>query len=126
MRLEWFAVFLGGGLGSCFRYAFSLWLNPLTNKIPFGTLTANLLSCAILGFVAFGFREKYFVNDWLKTLILVGFCGGFSTFSTFTNELLAFLKDENVMRASIYLIISLIFGNLMLLTGVWFAKYLFS
>lgn len=121
--IEWLAVFLGGGVGSCLRYAFSLWWYTLDGNFPFGTLSANVISCLILGFVAFLFQEKYLSDDWLKTLLLVGFCGGFSTFSSFTNEVLQLLKQDYLFHGILYMMLSLILGNLALLLGGWIAKY---
>lgn len=90
--MTWLAVFIGGGLGSLARFGVGkltamLW----TSSFPLGTLTANLLSCVVLGFVAYKMPN---LNSFNKTLIVVGFCGGFSTFSTFSNETLMLMKHN--------------------------------
>ncbi|MFN8303120.1 MAG: fluoride efflux transporter CrcB [Saprospiraceae bacterium] len=75
-------VFLGGGLGSMFRYGLYLLLRPLLQQFPWATFAANGLACLVLGF-ALGH------TDWpeqRRLLLTTGFCGGFSTFSTFTAE----------------------------------------
>jgi CrcB protein len=80
-------VFVGGGAGSLFRYFLNMWI-PL--PLPFGTLLVNITSSFILGLIA-GYLMLHTVkpmfsftdNTWFL-LIATGFCGGLSTFSSFT------------------------------------------
>ena len=90
--MTWLAVFIGGGLGSLARFGVSK-LTALfwVSSFPLGTLLANLLSCLILGLFAYKFQDATPFN---KSLILIGFCGGFSTFSTFSNETLMLMKQN--------------------------------
>ena len=116
-------VFIGGGTGSCLRYALSKWFNQAGQLMPYGTLLANILSCMVLGFAAYLYASKYAESDWLKLLVLVGFCGGFSTFSTFSNEIFQFMKAGNQSSMVAYLLASLILCNFALalggLLGAW-------
>lgn len=91
----WLAVFIGGGLGSLARFGVSK-LTALfwASSFPLGTLLANLLSCVILGLFAYRFQDS---SSFTKSLILIGFCGGFSTFSTFSNETLLLMKQNEWM-----------------------------
>ena len=90
--MTWLAVFIGGGLGSLARFGVSeLTKQFWSSSFPLGTLLANILSCLILGVVAYKMPQ---LNSFNKTLILVGFCGGFSTFSTFSNETLLLMKQN--------------------------------
>lgn len=75
-------VFLGGGLGSIARYSLYLLLRPWQQQFPWATLAANGLACLVLGF-ALGHTDW---SEQRRLLIATGFCGGFSTFSTFTAE----------------------------------------
>jgi len=111
------AVFVGGGLGSICRLLFSLNFNGASGvSFPFGTLLANGVSSLILGFLAAYFIQKP-GNTNVVLLLTTGFCGGFSTFSTFSLELLQLLKNGNSTTAFYYLAISLITGLLAVFVG---------
>lgn len=117
-------VFLGGGLGSCCRFLISKYLNPLSDFLPYGTLTANVLSCIVLGMGAYLFESRFADHSFLRTMILVGFCGGFSTFSTFSNESFQFLKNGQHTNLVVYIIGSLVLCNLAIGLGLWLGKLL--
>ena len=109
-----FAVFIGGGLGSVCRYALSLWLGKHSSGFPSATFAANILSCIVLA-LAWMYAAKHIdMNPELKLMILVGFCGGFSTFSTFSVETFRLLENQQFVAAFLYVIAS-IFACLLLL-----------
>jgi CrcB protein len=99
-------VFIGGCLGSLARYGISLGLaNYKPANFPVATLVANVLSCVVIGLVAYLFANK-FQSDEMKALILIGFCGGFSTFSTFSNETFQLMKNGQSAIAVLNILIS--------------------
>lgn len=103
-------VFLGGGLGSLSRFGMGqLSLQFYDGKFPLGTLLANLLACFILGMTVYLLKDKT-GNDWVKYLVLIGFCGGFSTFSTFSAETLKLFQDGLFGIAILNILISLALG----------------
>lgn len=83
--MNYFLVFLGGGLGSICRFAISQLLQRASSNFPWATLLANALSCIIFGMVAEALL-KGSLHPAYRFFLLTGFCGGFSTFSTFTND----------------------------------------
>jgi len=102
------AVFIGGGLGSLSRYGISKLTQIFTpTLLPLGTLIANLLSCLILGLTVYVFKEKISSTPWLMAFIAIGFCGGFSTFSTFSNETLTLIQGGNYLFAVLNILISI-------------------
>jgi CrcB protein len=117
-----FLVFIGGGSGSVLRYVLSRFLNPSTSGIPYGTLTANILGSFFIGIIL-GFSMK---NDTLspnQTLLLAtGFCGGFTTFSTFAYENHLFLKTNDFASFLLYTSLSFITGLLAVFGGVFLTK----
>jgi len=97
-------VFIGGGIGSILRYTVSLLLEKFTLNFPMATLTANALACLLFGFVA-GYAIKEGLSDQYKLLLLTGVCGGFSTFSTFTNDTYKLFEDGQMLY---------VFGNILI------------
>ena len=85
-------VFLGGGLGSMCRYGIARLLSPYHLVFPYATLLANVLSCILLGYLM-GLSLRQEVSATYKLLLMTGFCGGFSTFSPFSNETFSLLES---------------------------------
>lgn len=79
-------VFIGSGVGGCIRYALSLLLHKYNFNLPIHTITANILACFILG-MTMSYLSQQSNNDHLKYLIAIGICGGMSTYSTYSYEL---------------------------------------
>ena len=78
-------LFLAGGLGTLCRYGISkATLSVVATNFPLGTFISNILSCIILALTLVYFNGKFSENSLAKLVIITGFCGGFSTFSTFT------------------------------------------
>lgn len=88
-----FAVFIGGGTGSVLRWALGMKLNPLHHAIPLGTLTANLVGAFIIGMGLAWFNRMTHIDPMWKLLLTTGFCGGLTTFSTFSAEVVFLLQD---------------------------------
>lgn len=90
------AIFVGGGTGSLLRYGIGrLIFSSNSGLFPIGTLVANVLSCSILALVLFGLSKAPDLSyDW-KAFMVIGFCGGLSTFSAFSVESLQLLKEGN-------------------------------
>ncbi|MFC0229597.1 fluoride efflux transporter CrcB [Serratia aquatilis] len=101
------AVFVGGGLGSMLRWAVSLKMNPLHQHIPLGTLSVNLLGGFIIGLAMALFARMTHIDSNLKLLITTGFCGGLTTFSTFSLEVVYLLQDGRFFWAITNMLINL-------------------
>lgn len=122
MWLNTLLVFLGGGLGSVLRYFLGFYFNSSSCWIPLGTLLANLLACFTLGYLA-GLGTKNMVSPSHSLLIGAGFCGGFSTFSTFSKESLSLLQKENLSWGFFYLGASLLLGLVFVRLGIFSADF---
>ena len=100
-------VFIGGGLGSICRYGVASLLGQLDSSFPYATLIANVVSCIILGFLI-GINIKGELAASYRLLLMTGFCGGFSTFSTFSGETYLLIQSGEVSTAFANVMFSLI------------------
>lgn len=117
-------VFIGGGFGSVLRYIIGKWLNNTNTGIPFGTFTANIIGSLIIGFIL-GMAAKNEALTQNHTLLLAtGFCGGFTTFSTFAYENHMFLKSGDFTSFAFYTILSFVIGFLAVFAGMYLVKYI--
>ena len=110
----WLAIFLGGGLGSLARFGVSQLLVSRAWNFPLGTLGANVLACLVLGLSVGIFREKLLTDAWIKAFVVIGFCGGFSTFSTFSFETLELMRNGHVYFAVANILVSVGFCLILL------------
>ena len=104
--IEFLAVFVGGGLGSLVRFSISKMLPTPEGAFPMATLIANSLSCVVLGIGWMYFSQKTGFSPVIRSLIMVGFCGGFSTFSTFSLETLKLIQAGHIGLAITYIFAS--------------------
>ncbi|AJJ12322.1 protein CrcB [Yersinia rohdei] len=102
-----FAVFIGGGMGSVARWLLSIKLNPLSSNIPIGTLIVNLTGAFIIGLTLALFTRITHIDPVWKLLITTGFCGGLTTFSTFSVEVVYLIQDGKLAWAAGTVLINL-------------------
>ncbi|GAB1308934.1 fluoride efflux transporter CrcB [Urechidicola sp. KH5] len=116
-------VFIGGGAGSVARYMLGKWLNSPSEGIPYGTFLANVLGSLFIG-VILGLAVKYEAMTHHHTLLLAtGFCGGFTTFSTFAYESHIFLKAGDFWNFALYALASLVLGFLAVFLGMFLVRF---
>lgn len=109
----------GGFLGSISRFLVSRMMqNNFPSVFPFGTLVVNITGCLLIGLI-YGFSERssLLTSGW-KMFLAAGFCGGFTTFSTFANENLALLRDGDFFHFLIYTGLSVFLGIAATFLGV--------
>jgi fluoride exporter len=93
------AICVGGSVGCLLRWALNLWFSGTPSVVPLGTLAANLLGGYIVG-VAFAFfaLNTQLAPEW-RLLVITGFCGGLTTFSSFSAEVVTMLRQDRLIWA---------------------------
>lgn len=115
-------VFVGGGLGSVMRFIIGKYLNSTATGIPYGTFAANILGSLLIGIIL-GLALKNNTLSQNQILFLAtGFCGGFTTFSTFAYENHIFLKSGDFMSFAIYTIASFVVGFSAVFLGMYLVR----
>jgi CrcB protein len=116
--INYLLVIAGSAVGGAFRY----WLSNAVYKFfpatfPYGTLAVNIIGSFILGLIIFVLDEKELINSQLKIFLTIGFCGGFTTFSTFSLETFNLLRDSEYLFAAL----NIIFNLTVCIAGVFLA-----
>ncbi len=119
---QFLLVFLGGGFGSVLRFMIGKLLNSPKDGIPYGTFAANIIGSLLIGIIL-GIAAKNNSLTSNQTLFLAtGFCGGFTTFSTFAYENHVFLKSGDFTSFAIYTVASFAIGFLAVFFGMYLVK----
>lgn len=116
---------LAGLVGTLSRY----WLSGLVAQrygetFPVGTLLVNVIGCFLAGFLFYLMYERYLVNQTLRTVVLIGFLGGFTTFSSFGLQTFTLIRDGEVGLAALNVGVSNFAGLFMVWAGYTLAKVL--
>lgn len=114
------AVFLGGGLGSAARYAVSLMINERAWALnfPWPTLIVNVAGSFLIG-LFYALSEKLDMSDEMRLFLTAGLCGGFTTFSAFSNDSIVMLRNGEFFICLIYIGLSILLGILSCMLGYW-------
>jgi len=119
-------VALGGGLGSVCRFLISVALPKFTltspwvvTSFPLATFVINISGCFLVGLISAYFNEHSNLSPNLKLLLIMGFCGGFTTFSTFAFEKVNLIQNGNYTTFFLYVFSSIIIGILAVFLGFW-------
>lgn len=108
----------GGFIGTVLRYLTSkMFQQYMFSSFPYGTLAVNVVGCFVLGVIYALAEKNAIVSDEMRLFLTVGICGGFTTFSTFANENMSFLRDGEFFQFALYASASLFLGLLALYLG---------
>ncbi len=103
-------VMLGGALGTLARWLISVWALPISRELPWGTIVINVLGSFVIGF--FGAltlaQGRYPASETMRLFVMVGLCGGFTTFSSFSLQTLDLLRAGAVFRAAANVALSVV------------------
>lgn len=109
--MNWLYVFLGGGVGCVVRYLLGVWITRMQYfSFPWSTFLANLVSCIVFAGSVFFLGEKgaFSSASLVRPLLLTGFCGGLSTFSTFSFETFELVKRGEFALAIVNILVNTI------------------
>ena len=120
-KFAWVAC--GGALGAMARYGTSLlttkWFGP---RYPWGTFTVNMLGCLIMGIAFAVSRDHNLLNEQARLLVMVGFLGAFTTFSSFALDKVNLMQNESTYHMLANMAVQNILGISLVLLGIWIVK----
>lgn len=96
------------------------------SAFPVPTLLINLLGCFLIGILAGIFAQPPYADNNLRFLLVTGFCGGYTTFSTFAHENLLLIENEQVFMAIGYTLLSVVLGIALVWAGMWVSQTAYS
>lgn len=110
-------IFIGAGLGGVLRYGVSTGINNLFNKnFPYGTLVVNVSGSLLMGFLFVIILERFqSIAPQLRALLLIGFLGGYTTFSSFSIETINLMENANWFPA----IVNILLSTILCLMAAW-------
>ena len=123
--MKWIILLAGGGLGTVARYLVS---NTISHhygeRFPYGTLIVNLAGCFLIGFLANLSEGKLLLNPTFRLFLIIGFLGGFTTFSAFMHETATLIKNGQAMLGLANVLASVIAGYVLFYLGIMLAEAL--
>ena len=123
MLIDIFMVTIGGALGALCRYGLCGLINWLYRpQLTLGTITVNLIGCFLMGLLISLVHGRFPVSDSIKLLLLTGFLGAFTTFSTYTLESVSYMIDGKYGLAAANIVISTVISVPLLFIGMKFGK----
>ena len=121
--MHWLAVAIGGALGAMARYAVSTWIfNATSHKFPYATLTVNVLGSFIMGILFVIIVERAALPAELRGLLMIGFLGAFTTFSTFSLDALGLWQNGHLFLALVYVLATVVFCLVAISCSIWLAR----
>ena len=121
--MKWLTLALGGIAGTFSRYLLAgAVYRAVGSRFPYGTLIVNAIGCFLIGFFDVLAEEKFILSPQARLLLMVGFCGAFTTFSTFILETGNLIKDGQALEAFINVMISVILGFVVYRLGIATAR----
>ncbi|MFN7064550.1 MAG: fluoride efflux transporter CrcB [Aquificaceae bacterium] len=119
------AIALGGAMGSLLRFLVSKYVQTKTGlEFPIGTLLVNLTSAFVVGFAYALLVERLDISPTLRALFITGLLGGYSTYSTLFYEAFYLLMNGEILRFTLYLLFSNLFGLAFVALGYSFGRLL--
>lgn len=119
------AVAGGGAAGSLLRYVLGAAIQTRAGSgFPVGTLVVNVTGSLLLGFLMRLMLDTTVASPSIRLLLTTGFCGGYTTFSTFTYETARLMEDGDYERAGLYVGLSLVLSIMAMFLGLWTARAL--
>ena len=108
----------GGFLGTCGRYLVGKLAHYLfSSPFPYGTFAVNIIGCFVIG-LFFGMAEKtHLISSNMNVFLITGFCGGFTTFSSFSDDMYLLMQNKHWGYLSLYLGLSIILGIILVWVG---------
>lgn len=124
LAINFACVGLGGALGACCRYSMSLLLADPDKNFPLATLSVNVIGALVAGFVVTAFFSRGLTPGALQLFVVVGFLGGFTTFSAFSVESLRLLQTGDISTAIANVLFNVIGSLLAVMLGAFVAAKL--
>lgn len=121
--MNWLAVAIGGALGSVARYALSSWIFDITShKFPYATLIVNVAGSFVMGILFVVIVERAVLPAEMRSLLMIGFIGAFTTFSAFSLDALGLWQNGHVLMSVIYMITTVILCLVAISTAIWLTR----
>ncbi|MFP3158213.1 MAG: fluoride efflux transporter CrcB [Hydrogenobaculum sp.] len=115
--MNYLAVLVGGGVGALVRYLVSVFIQKFVPNFPLGTMVINTTGAFLIGFLSIYLTEVIDAPPNIRLLLITGFLGGYTTFSTFTLEGIGLINNGDYLKAFYYIVGTNVIGFLLVALG---------